>query len=86
MPLTEDQQNDILAHLNDVAEADGVQLAIENFTIYLFENWDDIINPRKMDRKALRRELRSLRAQKASNKAANTSIDLQIEEIKTQLE
>lgn len=86
MPLTDEQQNDIIEHLRETAEAEGVNLGTENFTRFLFAEWDNVINPAKMDRKALRRELQDLREQKKANRAANTAIDTRIAEIQALLE
>ncbi len=60
MPLTADQRSDILAYLTDEAETAGVEIGLD----FIFDHWDSITNATQMERKALRREIRTLRDQR----------------------
>lgn len=60
MPLTADQRSDILAYLDDEAEAAGEEIGLD----FILDRWDNITNATQMERKALRREIRTLRDQR----------------------
>lgn len=85
MPLTAEQQNDILAFLNRKADEADTQLSAENFTNFLFSNWDDIIIPATMNDERLRQELRGLEEQRDSEDAERPNLDSEILRLRRRL-
>jgi hypothetical protein len=65
MPLTAEQREDIVAFLQDEADAAGELIGLE----FILDRHDQITNLPGMARKAMRRELKLLRAQRPEIKA-----------------
>ena len=64
MALTPDERRDILAYLGDEAETGGLEFDSTAAAEFMLDHWDAITNPVLMQKKADRRELRQLRAEK----------------------
>ena len=78
MALNDEQWNDIRAYLND---EEGEITTQEEFVDALRKHWDDVINPTKMEKKALRRELQQLRDQKQEIRGSLDDINTRIDEL-----
>lgn len=60
MPIGQTQRRNIEAFLHEKAEEGGGTLTPETFPKLLYDNWDDVIVPARMARRAKRRELNGL--------------------------
>jgi len=85
MPLTQEQRDDRIAHLSNKCEEAGEDLSIENFVDCLFDNWDDLIDPRLMENVNKRRQLKGLEDQKAAEDAARANVEAEITRLKGEL-
>lgn len=77
MPLTAEQRNDIIAFLTDEAEDAGVEIGLD----FILDRHDEISNLPQMERKAMRRELRQLRAQRPELRADLDTVVARIQEL-----
>lgn len=79
--ITPEHKEDVTEYIREKIEDAGGALTAESFIEALWEHWDDVIDPVKVERKALRHELQQLRENRQAARDAITSMTTRIDEI-----
>ena len=77
--IDETLRMNIIAHIEDVAEAEGKPLDAEIFFQLLWQEWDVIMDAAQVDKKSDRRRLKQLQADKANIDQAALDVQAEID-------